>query len=79
MQWIKKEWRRFSFIFELLAARRKASRTNSTFGFFADTQANAKKAKELFFPNAPRLFINSEHKIIEYLKTLIIFDINCQV
>ncbi len=30
----------------------ESHRTNSTFVFFADTQANAKKTKELFFANA---------------------------
>ncbi len=37
----------------LYAMRKRAHRTNSTFGF-ANTQANAKKPKELFFAHAQR-------------------------
>jgi len=32
----------------------RANRTNRIFGFFANTQANAEKPKELFFANAHR-------------------------
>jgi hypothetical protein len=37
---------------ERCASCEKADRTNSTFDFFANTQAKPEKPKELFFANA---------------------------